>query len=426
MNSGTALAWFNGTKGTGDTWSNLLDTTLLPDGHYNVSVRSTDSSGNQRVLLDAAVIVIDNTLPEVSLTAPVGGNFSGSLEFSARSTDGLSGVENVRFSYRSLNGKIRWFSGREAEKGVWHGSLDTTRIPNGSYSLGVSSTDFAGNQRSDNGVVEIVVSNMENASSESDSNATGLNGEVSRGFNGTRQAAFWDRLDAGSTAALKITRPGMVISLVEFVVSEDVRDVELVVSSQPERPSGISHDYGGAVYSYVTMDNSGLYDSRVSSVTLDFSVEKNFLSENNASPDDVILFYYDDGWIELSAFVTGSDDLRYHYEVQSYDLSSHVIALKETLSYDVSEPAGGKSPLASENERASENLPKGRFSLIPGAFYAAIAIILVLLLVSATVVVIHLRSNGLFHEVVKDPDDSGDEHFANSLEKLDENSEYRF
>ena len=164
--SEVTLTWVSGVESSHGFWRASLDTDELPDGHYRLSVRSTDSSGNQRVLLGVTGIVVDNDPPEVLLTAPLEGNYSGSLEFSARASDGMSGVKSVRFGYRpSGSGRVNWFSARKKAGDIlWTGLLDSQHLRNGSYSLSVSSTDFAGNKLLLSDVVEIVVGNDGNQS----------------------------------------------------------------------------------------------------------------------------------------------------------------------------------------------------------------------------------------------------------------------
>ena len=65
-----------------------------------------------------------------------------------------------------------------------------------------------------------------------------------------------------------------------------------------------------------------------------FSVNRTFISENNASTGDIILGRYENGyWNELETRLTGSDAEYYYYQAVSPGFSSFVIALP-----DVEEP----------------------------------------------------------------------------------------
>ena len=97
--------------------------------------------------------------PVLSLVAPYEGSFSGSLEFSARSSDDLSGVESVEFGYGSSEVSLTWFSSSGGQDGYWSSSLDTTDIADGYYNVSLRSTDSSGNQRILLWVAEILVDN---------------------------------------------------------------------------------------------------------------------------------------------------------------------------------------------------------------------------------------------------------------------------
>ena len=421
-NSDVALTWFDGTKGRSGLWTGLLDTTGLADGYYNVSVRSTDSSGNQRILLGAAEILVDNNPPVVSLAAPESGTFNGSLEFSATSTDDLSGVETVAFGYMLDGGKIRWFSGREAEKGVWRGSLDTTRIQDGTYGLSVRSTDFAGNRELLSDVLGIVVDNPESPDDE----AYGSDGGDDVGISGlVNDFDSVYRISGGSTARFSFTHPDLPVSLISFVVSEDVRNVRVTVSSQSERPSGVS-DVNDTVYRYVTINKSNVDDSSVSSPAINFNVDKDFVSDNTASEDDVILLGYDGSeWVEIATSFTGSAGGSYSYEASPDGFGYYVIALKTASLVEV---VSEQSPVLAEPE--VEELPEPEDVVPEGpdrgwVLYTVMAVIVIILLVGGVIVFVHMRPGRFSHEDVEDPDDAG-ESFSNSLADDSTNSEYKF
>ena len=416
--SEVSLTWFSSSGGQDGYWSSSLDTTDLADGYYNVSLRSTDSSGNQRILLGVAEILVDNNPPVVSLVAPESGTFNGSLEFSATSTDDLSGVENVAFGYRPVGGRLRWFSGREAEKGVWQDSFDTTRIQDGSYSLSVRSTDFAGNREVASDVWEIVVDNQEGLDYEEDDVRVDVSGVVT-------DSDLVYKLSAGSTARFVFRRSGLPVSSVSFKVSEEVRNVRVTVSGLSERPSPVSV-VNGTVYRYVTLNNSKVADSLVSDLTINFNVDKDFVSDNNVSEDDVVLMrYVGGGWVETDMRLISSAGSTYSYEALSDGFGYYVITLKAaSLVEVVSEP----SPVLAEPE--VEELPEPEDVVPEGpdrnwVLYTVIVVIAVIVLVGGVAVFVHMRSGRLSHEDVEDIDDAG-EGVSNSLANESSSSEYKF
>ena len=311
-------------------WTASLDTTELPDGIYELGVLAYDFLNHQSTAFVSSVLV-DNTAPEVSLVTPLNDTFSGTLGFSARSTDDLSGVSLVEFGYARQGGDVNWFPGRETQPGVWNGSLNTKKIQNGVYNVSVRSTDSAGSRKVIPDVLEITVSNKQ---ARSRSSGGGGGGGGSRriitpvAVNDSSQSRVWDRLAAGSTTSFTVTRSGIPVSLVQFTVTESINNAELTVAAQDEKPSQLPGSYDGPVYRYVTMVSSTIGDSSVSSVSIGFRVNRSFVSENEASPDDVVLFLHDGSqWNELVTRSTGSDAGTYYYEAESSALSAHAIAL---------------------------------------------------------------------------------------------------
>ena len=105
------ITWLAGSEGTEGYWNATLNTTGLADGSYNVSVRSTDFLDNQNASENLVKIIIDNSEPELSLIAPVAGNYSGDLLFNVSATDALSDVKFVQFGYNFAGENVTWLDG---------------------------------------------------------------------------------------------------------------------------------------------------------------------------------------------------------------------------------------------------------------------------------------------------------------------------
>ena len=341
------------------------------------------------------------------------------------STDDLSGVENVAFGYRPVSGRLKWFSGREAEKGVWQDFFDTTRIQDGSYSLSVRSTDFAGNREVASDVWEIVVDNQEDLDYEEDDVQVEASGVVT-------DSGLVYKISAGSTARFVFRRSGLPVSSVSFKVSEEVRNVRVTVSGLSERPSPVSV-VNGTVYRYVTLNNSKVVDSLVSSLTVGFSVDKDFVSDNNVSEDDIVLLRYDGSqWVEAETRLSGSAGGSYSYEASPSGFGHYVVVLRAASGEEDSEQSSVVVEPDVEDIAVEEppELPKPEDVVPEGpdsgwVIYTVMAVIVIMLLVGGVIVFVHMRSGRLSHEAVEDPDDAG-EHFSNSLADDSTNSEYKF
>ena len=421
---------------------------------YNNSLVSPefDFFGRERV-----VPPMDDTSPEVSLVAPVAGTFNGTVNFSASSSDDFSGVERVEFGYGQAGDSVEWFSGNNVGEGVWNASLNTSGFQNGSYNLNVRSFDFAGNNVSVLGVVVVVFDNPVSVSSppepevvpevvpevedpvedadlveaddrdseRGDSSGGGSNSRDDRSdervisssqhSDGPGQTRSVYSVSAGSTAKFDFTLSDVPVYLISFDVSNSVRNARVTVSNDSERPSGVSEDYDGPVYNYVTVSKSNVADSLVSDLTINFNVDKDFVSDNDVSGDDVVLMrYVGGGWVETDMRLISSAGSVYSYEALSDGFGYYVITLKAaSLVEVVSEP----SPVLAEPE--VEELPELEDVVPEGpdrnwVLYTMIAAIAVIVLIGGVAVFVHMRPGMFSHEDVEDTDDAG-EGVSNSL-----------
>ena len=421
--SGGAVEWFNGTGARNGVWTGSLNTSELADGKYNLSVRATDSAGNENVSTGVVEILSDNTRPYVSPIDPGEGNYSGILNFSAVASDGLSGVKLVEFGYSRSGGSIVWFDARE-DDGLWKGSLDTRQLSDGSYNFSARATDFAGNTDAFYGFWNVSIDNPETISRRSSRRSSGGGGggsiistNATATILGTTRSQTWDSIPAGSNATFRVVGSGIPVSEIRFTAVQDLKDFELTITALNETPSGVSGSYEGVIYRYFNLTGSNVRGVPVSSVVVAFSVNRSFLSENNASVDDVILLQHGDGqWYGFETLSTGSDAENYYYEAQSFGLSLHAIALivppetygvatlydavKLNLSNESSTITPGQPPAASERtgqadvpEQPGSTESSGWGNLI----YLAIGVVGVITLAGAIVVmyVMHREEKSL-------------------------------
>ena len=143
-------------------------------------------------------------------------------------------------------------------------------------------------------------------------------------------------LTPGSNESLTVTEPGIPFSLIQFTVSEEVRDAEINVTSRSELPAGISGGPAGMQsYGYVTIASEDIGNEGVSGVYVEFSVDKDFFS--GFSPSQIRFFEYNhvvNAWNKLDDPVHLSEDGDNHYfSVVAEDLvGDFVIALEKFVS----------------------------------------------------------------------------------------------
>ena len=132
-----------GSSSTGPDYS-VTWSSMPADGNVRVLARVSDVAGNT---LDSAIqdVVVDNTNPTGSLTAPADASFvAGSVPVSSSSADSGSGVASAQFERRPAGGGA-WTSIGTDVTSPYSVSWDTTSLADGDYDLRVVTTDQAGN-----------------------------------------------------------------------------------------------------------------------------------------------------------------------------------------------------------------------------------------------------------------------------------------
>ncbi|HWB57305.1 MAG TPA: Ig-like domain-containing protein [Gaiellaceae bacterium] len=132
-----------GSSSTGPDYS-VTWSSMPADGDVRVLARVADVAGNT---LDSAIqaVVVDNTGPTGSLTAPADASFvAGSVTVSSNSADSGSGVASAQFERRPAGGGS-WTSIATDSTSPYSVSWDTTALADGDYDLRVVTSDQAGN-----------------------------------------------------------------------------------------------------------------------------------------------------------------------------------------------------------------------------------------------------------------------------------------
>jgi uncharacterized protein (TIGR03118 family) len=148
-NVGVVRVDFTATVGTAGTpigsattapFSVNWNSALTTNGPVSLTARAFDAFGNSTNSAAVAVTVLnvpDTTLPTVSITAPVAGNVSGSVTFTANASDNV-GVAQVRF----LAGTTVIGTDTTAPYSV---TWDSTTVADGAVTLTAEAMDGAGN-----------------------------------------------------------------------------------------------------------------------------------------------------------------------------------------------------------------------------------------------------------------------------------------
>ncbi|MEE8401166.1 MAG: PGF-pre-PGF domain-containing protein, partial [Candidatus Hydrothermarchaeaceae archaeon] len=143
--SGIGNVWYN------DSWN----TTLLADGAYNLTINATDSFGKSNSTESVSITLdnYENVAPSIFSLQPLAGTYNGTIDINASVTDATS-----------VDTKYWWWqNGTDAGTNqTLNGTLDTTAIANGSYTVKYWANDTLGNINATESV-SITVENYDNA-----------------------------------------------------------------------------------------------------------------------------------------------------------------------------------------------------------------------------------------------------------------------
>ena len=114
------------------------------DGINSISVKTYDKAGN--MLSNQVQVKVDTGMPSSTFTSPANGSADTlartMLPLAGTSTDALSGIATVELSY---DGGKTWVPVVLSTDGKWTYDFDTTKVPDGIYTIVVRTVDVAGN-----------------------------------------------------------------------------------------------------------------------------------------------------------------------------------------------------------------------------------------------------------------------------------------
>jgi Bacterial Ig domain len=144
--------------GTGGAWSVQWDTTGAADGAHTINATATDNATLPHQTSDSVNVTVDNTAPNVSITAPAAGQVSGTIPVTASASDTTTSVAKVQF----FAGASSIGTDTDGSNG-FSVSWNTTSASNGPLSLTAVATDAAGNTKTSDPVA-VTVNNQATAS----------------------------------------------------------------------------------------------------------------------------------------------------------------------------------------------------------------------------------------------------------------------
>ncbi len=191
------------------------------------------------------------------------------------------------------------------------------------YYYNVTSCDNVGNCNT-TGPLSFTTSAASSSSSSSSSSGGGGGGTAA--VNVEKASQKWAELPAGSTV-MNVVKSSLAIRKIIMQTTTVASNVEVVVTKVNGTPSvGVSP---GSTYQYLTIEASNIAGAGLKSASIEFNVERKWLTENNVQRDKVSLYRYSsDKWNELTTTITGDDTLNINYKAETPGFSTFAIAGK--------------------------------------------------------------------------------------------------
>ncbi len=155
----------------------------------------------------------------------------------------------------------------------------------------------------------------------------------------------WSSISAGTTVLMTISSTTVDMTKITVKIASAVTNAKITLVKLSAKPSSVSAEPSSKVYQYIDVNTENLPDSKISAATIFFRVTRTWLSQNNLSSSDVILYRYSGGkWIALGTYPTSDSTTKYlTYSADTAGFSHFAIGSSPTLlaSQSTSNPQDG-------------------------------------------------------------------------------------
>ncbi len=107
-------------------------------------------------------------------------------------------------------------------------------------------------------------------------------------------------------------------------VKTAVNNIEITVTKADSRPAEVTTP-AGRVYNYLKIDKTNITDSSINNITIDFQVDKSWLTANNINASTIALNRYTTAWIKLPTTENGYNATHMFFRAVSPGLSVFTI-----------------------------------------------------------------------------------------------------
>jgi len=302
-----------------------INMTACPDGKYNITVWANDSAylvnsigsnpnNNKTTKLQ---FTIDTVAPTVSVLTNSTDTTTTQIVATITTSDATTGID-----YCIAGGSpAPSITGRGTETQI----LTHTGLECGhSYSFTITCYDFMG------------FSNVSTTSlstrSCSTSDTPGGGGTTPTTTSAIEKKFSLNILPA-QEGVLSNFQESMGVEEIKIRVNEVANNVKITIKKFDTQPSEISVPKTGQVHKYIQIIAENL-GTKLEGATLEFKVQKNWLSDNGIDKANIALFRLDESagkWDELTAVYKEEDVTYYYYEAQLTSFSFFAIAEKSVV-----------------------------------------------------------------------------------------------
>ena len=329
-------------RSNGNNYYNItVNFANYPDGKYNITVYANESPGYELINStgnavyhsnnsERIQITIDTTAPSIVTLTNTSSTTTTQIVATITTSDDGSGI-----NYCVVQGG----KGTPTITGTGQAiqTLTNTELECGtSYTYTADCYDNVGNKNS-----SVQTSLSTKSCSVSDSGPGGGTPTTTTAV----EKKFSLNILPSQEAVLSNFQDAMGVKEIKIRVNEVANNVKITVKKFDTQPSEISVPKTGQVHKYIQIITENL-GTKFEGATLEFKVQKNWLSDNSIDKANVALFRFDESagkWNELLAEYKEQDATYYYYEAQVTSFSYFAIAEKSVVLPGEPEP-GEETP----------------------------------------------------------------------------------
>jgi PGF-pre-PGF domain-containing protein len=130
---------------------------------------------------------------------------------------------------------------------------------------------------------------------------------------------------------LVIGREDSLVRAVELTLSEAVDEAAVRVTPLDELPQSIKQDLP-RVYSYFEISTSGFYSSMIKNAVVNIAVEKSWIDEQGAMPEDIVVTRFSMGrWTDMETDLVSEDRKFYFFDATLPGFSVFAVRIREPI-----------------------------------------------------------------------------------------------